>query len=161
MKVYKRTLFILWPPNYSKVLKARTHSLAGSLCHHWGIYILVEVCCFLSSSFFFFVVVLVLYFILEAIVQDNLTAEGFKQQLLQFPVEETWLCERTSQYLLSWKSPLKGLGTTVCCQDRWATGKGGVEMCELKLKAVQNIVLFSNDTFLALIPWFKGVVLSG
>lgn len=55
--------------------------------------------------------VVVLYFILEAFAQDNVTAEGFKQQLLQFPVEGTWPCQRTSPCLLSRKNPLGGPGT--------------------------------------------------
>lgn len=82
-----------------------THLLA--VLHMLDIYILAEVSC----SFCF----VVLYFILEAIAQDNVTAEGFKQRLLPFPAEETWLCERTSQCLLSGKSPLEGPGT-VCCK---------------------------------------------
>ena len=69
---------------------------------------------------------LVLYFPPDAISQDNVTAEGFKQllpsvtaegfkQLLPSPVEETWLHERASLHMLPWKSPLEE-PCTVCCQ---------------------------------------------
>lgn len=77
------------------------------LHHHLDIYILVDV--FFLSPFFFKVVVLC--FILEAVAQDNVTTEGFKQQWLQFPVGGTWPCQRTSPCLLSRKIPLGGPGT--------------------------------------------------
>lgn len=112
------------PLNYSSLKGAGPVSLLRSVSlHHLDIYISDEV------GFYF-----ILYFTLEAIAQDNVTTDGFKQQLLQFHVEEAWPCERTSQRVrVSWKSPP---GRTWHCLllDRCATSEGGMEMCEWKLK---------------------------
>lgn len=94
---------------------------------------------------------LVLRFTLEAISQDNVTAEGCKQWLLQLPSEASWLCERTSLHMLSWKSPLEEPGTLRCQTDALQV-REETKMCELQSKTSKT----NTSVMIASGPGFCG-----